>query len=68
MITSAENRPWPGDVPIGNAYADIGLPAASVIRPVKIATVEASATSRLGRITPALMAQVSQRLREILGF
>jgi mRNA interferase MazF len=27
MITSAENRPWPGDIPFGDAYGRAGLPA-----------------------------------------
>jgi mRNA interferase MazF len=31
MITSAENRAWPGDdVPLGGCYRDVGLPAPSV--------------------------------------
>ena len=31
--TSAENRAWPGDVSLGDLYAEAGLPAPSVIRP-----------------------------------
>ena len=34
MITSAENRGWPGDVPVNN-LATAGLPAPSVIRTAK---------------------------------
>jgi len=41
MITSAENRIWSGDVPIRDLAA-AGLPAPSVIRTAKIATIEAA--------------------------
>jgi len=47
MITSAENRAWPGDVPFGNFYAQSGLPAPSVVRPCKLATIEARHAERL---------------------
>jgi len=40
MITSAENRGWPGDVGISVLRA-AGLPAPSIVRPAKIATVDA---------------------------
>jgi mRNA interferase MazF len=49
MITSAENRSWPGDVPISD-LAKAGLPAASVIRTAKIATIETKEAERLGEI------------------
>jgi mRNA interferase MazF len=49
MITSAANRAWPGDVVIGDAGA-VGLPAPSVIRTAKIATVDAALADRLGRL------------------
>ncbi len=42
MITSAENRGWTGDVPIAD-LARAGLPAPSLVRPAKIATVESDA-------------------------
>jgi mRNA interferase MazF len=41
MITSAENRPWPEDIRVSSHQA-CGLPAPSVIRPAKIASIEAS--------------------------
>lgn len=47
MITSAENRGWPGDVPIPD-YASSGLPAPSLVRPAKIATIEARHAVSLG--------------------
>jgi mRNA interferase MazF len=67
MITSAENRGWPGDVPVSNLMA-AGLPAPSVIRTAKIATIEASDAARLGTVTPALFRQVARRLGQELGF
>ncbi|WP_245427497.1 type II toxin-antitoxin system PemK/MazF family toxin [Pleomorphomonas carboxyditropha] len=67
MITSAENRPWPGDVEVGAAYRDVGLPAPSVIRPVKIATIEASSAEKLGHVTASIMSKVADEIREYLG-
>lgn len=61
MITSAENRRWPDDVTIGDLKAT-GLPAPSVIRTAKIATIEASDAAKLGRISTALNRQVADRL------
>ena len=49
MITSAENRSWPGDVPIRELKA-AGLPAASVVRTAKVATIDAEAAYRLGSL------------------
>ena len=67
MITSAENRGWPGDVPVNN-LAVAGLPVPSVIRTAKIATIEASDAARLGKVPPALFRQVAGRLKHELGF
>jgi mRNA interferase MazF len=68
MITSAENRAWPGDVSFGNAYAQSGLPAPSVVRPCKLATIEARHAERLGRVKPALLREVTDVLKGYLGF
>jgi mRNA interferase MazF len=62
MITSAENRSWAGDVPIP-AHHDAGLPAPSVIRPVKIATIEVSHADKLGEVTKATIEQVMRAVR-----
>ncbi len=67
MITSAENRGWPGDVPVNNLAA-AGLPVPSVIRTAKIATIDAFAAARLGNIPPALFRQVASRIEKLLGF
>ena len=53
MITSAENRRWGGDVEIPDHHA-AGLPAPSIIRPVKLATVEARHVEPLGKIIDAV--------------
>jgi mRNA interferase MazF len=68
MITSAEYRAWPGDVPLGEQYREAGLPAPSVIRPCKLATIEARHAQALGRIAPGLMREVAAALRGYLGF
>jgi mRNA interferase MazF len=65
MITSADNRPWPGDARISD-LAEAGLPAASVVRPTKIATIEAADAEALGRLPEADRAEISRRLRDCL--
>ena len=67
MVTSAGNRPWPGDVPLLDDHLECGLPVPSRIRTTKIATIEAGSASRLGRLTPALLALVRSILGEHLG-
>jgi mRNA interferase MazF len=52
MITSAENRSWPCDIAIDD-YAASGLPAPSVVRPAKIATIEAQDAEPLGTLASA---------------
>jgi len=67
MITSAENRLWLGDIALGEGYEEAGLPAPSVVRPCKIATIEARHAEPLGRVAPVVMAAVARALREYLG-
>ncbi|MDP1648712.1 MAG: type II toxin-antitoxin system PemK/MazF family toxin [Rubrivivax sp.] len=66
MITSAENRGWPGDVAV-RSLAQAGLPAASVVRSAKIATIEAGDAQRLGRVSASQLAVVRQHLTFTLG-
>ncbi len=66
MITSAEHRGWPGDVPV-TALAKAGLPAASLVRTAKIATIEARDAEPLGKVSPAVFSRVSQHIAAILG-
>lgn len=67
MITSAENRPWPGDVPFGEGYAAAGLPVRSVVRTSKIATIEARHAQRIGSMEPATLLEVVAGVRATLG-
>jgi mRNA interferase MazF len=66
MITSADNRGWPGDVGISDLRA-AGLPAPSIVRPAKIATLDARDAQRLGRLPGADRKAVAAGLRAILG-
>lgn len=66
MITSADNRGWPGDVGIRNLGA-AGLPVASVIRTAKIATIDSAHATKLGRISAAALTQVNGHIREYAG-
>lgn len=62
MITSAENRPWPGDVAIDD-HSTAGLPAPSVVRPAKIATVETGQIDRIGRLPDTALSAVMSTIR-----
>ena len=53
-------------MPVANLAA-AGLPVPSVIRTAKIATIEASDATQLGRIPPALISKVAQQLGRELG-
>jgi len=67
MITSAENRPWPDDAPLGGSGDLTGLSAPSVVRPCKLATLEARHAQRLGAGPSAVIAEVTRTLRRYLG-
>lgn len=67
MITSADNPSRTGDVAFGREYRSAGLPAPSVVRSTKIATVEISQAERLGRTPPAMMADIDALLAATLG-
>lgn len=66
MITSAENRGWPEDVPIAD-LALAGLPAPSIIRPAKIATIEARDAEPIGTVPAEVVAAVLDRIARELG-
>jgi mRNA interferase MazF len=57
MITNAARKPWPGDISIAD-YEGAGLPVPSVVRTTKIATLEAGAATRIGRLQDAQVAAV----------
>lgn len=67
MITSEQNRPWPGDVPIGEAYANAGLPVPSRIRTLKIATIETSHAELIGVVPAAVLDAVRAQVRSVLA-
>jgi mRNA-degrading endonuclease toxin of MazEF toxin-antitoxin module len=67
MVTSMENEPWPGDVPISD-LSRAGLPAPSIVRPAKIACIETDRIQRrAGRLDKATARIVAQRIRGFLG-
>jgi mRNA interferase MazF len=65
MITSAQNRGWPGDVAI-SSLKSAGLPAPSVVRTAKIATIEASDATKLGRLSPTALRRVMDTVAVVL--
>ncbi|HEV2867154.1 MAG TPA: type II toxin-antitoxin system PemK/MazF family toxin [Allosphingosinicella sp.] len=66
MITNAERERWPGDVLIDDHRA-AGLPVPSFVRTVKLATLEAASASRIGRLAPEPMREVSALVAEYLA-
>jgi mRNA interferase MazF len=66
MITSAANRGWPGDVAISDLEA-AGLPIPSLIRPAKIAMIEARDAGRLGTLPAGDRSRVRIYLQERLA-
>jgi mRNA-degrading endonuclease toxin of MazEF toxin-antitoxin module len=67
MITSASNRRWNCDVSVGD-LAMAGLPAPSLVRPAKLATVDADRiVHRIGKLTVTDARAVAARLKDFLG-
>lgn len=66
MITSAENRGWPDDVGISDLDG-AGLPVPSIVRPAKIATIDARDAQRLGTLSIVDREAVAAGLRRIIG-
>ena len=67
MITSAENRGWSGDVPVTDLSL-AGLPAPSLIRAAKIATIDAADVTQLGKVSAASLRKVRTAIGRELGF
>ncbi|MEP7454930.1 type II toxin-antitoxin system PemK/MazF family toxin [Phyllobacterium sp. SB3] len=58
MITSAENKKWPGDIVVEDLPAT-GLPIVSLVRTSKIATIETGDAEVIGQISDPLLALVT---------
>lgn len=67
MITSADHRRWPGDVALGRRHGEAGLPAPSLIRTSKMATVESDRMESLGKMPETFMGAVDAEIDTILG-
>jgi mRNA interferase MazF len=65
MITSSENRGWPGDVVVSD-LGGTGLPAASLVRTAKVATIEAKEAERIGVLPTDARDAVSRQLASIV--
>jgi mRNA interferase MazF len=67
MITSATNRGWSCDVPVSD-LKKAGLPAPSVVRPVKVACIDpARIVRRAGALDSKAAKKVGEELRSYLG-
>ena len=66
MVTSAANRGWPSDVAVSDLAA-AGLPAPSVVRSAKIATIEAQDAERIGQLSLEDRALVQAALQQGLA-
>lgn len=66
MITSADNRGWPEDVPVSDA-SSAGLPAPSVVRCAKIATIEARDAQRIGQLPKSDQKKIAAHVRRMLA-
>jgi len=66
MITSSENRGWPGDVVVSDLKVS-GLPVASIVRTAKIATIEAKESDRIGILPIDDRVAISKHLQTVLA-
>lgn len=67
MITSAANPPWPMDVPITDLRS-AGLPAPSVVRCAKIATIGRNQAQKIGMLLrPAERAAIARHLASAMA-
>jgi mRNA interferase MazF len=67
MITSASHRAWRDDVTISDLKAS-GLPAPSLLRPAKIATVDAArVVRRIGKLSAKDATDAHAKLRALMA-
>ncbi len=62
MVSSAGHRSWCGDVVVSDLVR-AGLPAPSLVRSAKIATIETRDAERIGRLAETDRPQVAAALR-----
>lgn len=67
MVTSAENRRWPGDISLEVDHAGMGLPIPSLIRTTKIAAIDARDVDWRGTIGHERLAELQAQLLANLG-
>ena len=67
MVTSAANRRWPDDVTLVDDYRACGLPAPSLIRTAKIATIDCAAAEPLGKLDYKRLSEVTAAIRRTLA-
>ncbi|MBM3507635.1 MAG: type II toxin-antitoxin system PemK/MazF family toxin [Alphaproteobacteria bacterium] len=66
MITSAENRRWDGDVVISD-LTKTGLPAPSLVRCAKVATIESREAKRVGTLPEDNRSEVDANLTRAIA-
>jgi mRNA interferase MazF len=67
MITSAENRRWDSDVAVSDLTV-AGLPAPSLVRPAKLATVDRMRiVRRIGKLPVKDARAVAAQIKKFLG-
>lgn len=66
MITSADNRSWPRDIAIPN-HERCGLPAPSIIRIDKLATIETRHAEHIGAIHQKTLTNVLMLMHAIIA-
>jgi mRNA interferase MazF len=66
MITSVANRGWVGDIAIPD-HARCGLPAPSMVRTAKIATIKGRVAETRGALDPVTLAKVQRAVARMLG-
>jgi len=66
MITSASHRRWVGDVKIDD-LGMAGLPAASIVRTAKIATIEGQEAEQVGRLSASTCRTIRDQIAALLA-
>ena len=66
MITNARRKRWPGDIVIAD-HGAAGLPIASMVRTVKLTTLETASAERLGTLAASELVAVRRQIAGHLG-